>query len=219
MAISGIDALMNPNESARLAPQKTMDQQDFLKLLTVQMQNQDPTDPVDNTKMIADMAQFSSLEAMKQLNDTVTSMAQMFKMNQAIQASSLVGKSVVVPGAKVELLSGNAPVAILDVKESLSDVRAQIRDANGTVVREYSWDRLPTGQGDLKWDGTDMAGNPLMQGEYTLVAWGTNMEGGRTQVGTLVAQRVISVDVSSSGASLQLADGSETGLDEIQQIR
>lgn len=219
MAVSSIDSLMNPNEKARVAPQKTMGQADFLKLLTTQMQNQDPTNPVDNTKMIADMAQFSSLEAMKQLNDTVSSMSQMFKVNQAVQASVLVGKDVVVPGNKINLISGNAPIALVDIKQPLTDVKAQIRDASGTLVREYAWDRLPVGQGDLKWDGKDGSGNALMQGNYTVTAWGTNSEGARTAVGTLVAQKVVSVDVGSSGASLNLADGSAAGLDEIQQIR
>lgn len=219
MAVSAIDSLMNPNEKARVAPQKTMGQADFLKLLTTQMQNQDPTNPVDNTKMIADMAQFSSLEAMKQLNDTVSSMSQMFKVNQAVQASMLVGKDVVVPGNKISLISGNAPVALVDIKQPLTDVKVQIRDASGTLVREYAWDRLPVGQGDLKWDGTDNFGNSVFQGSYTITAWGTNSEGARTSVGTLVAQKVVSVDVGSSGASLNLADGSAAGLDEIQQIR
>jgi flagellar basal-body rod modification protein FlgD len=219
MAVSSIDSLMNPNEKARVAPQKTMGQADFLKLLTTQMQNQDPTNPVDNTKMIADMAQFSSLEAMKQLNDTVSSMSQMFKTNQAVQASVLVGKDVVVPGSTVNLISGTAPVALVNIEESLTDVKAQIRNASGELVREYSWESLPQGQGDLKWDGKDASGNALPQGSYTVTAWGTNSEGARAAVGTLVAQKVVSVDVGSSGASLNLADGSAAGLDEIQQIR
>jgi len=219
MSVSGIDSLLNPNEKSRIAPQKTLGQDDFLKLLTTQMQNQDPTNPVDNTKMIADMAQFSSLEAMKQLNDTVSSMSQMFKTNQAVQASVLVGKDVVVPGSKINLVSGNLPVALVDIKEPLTDVKAQIRDSNGVLVREYSWDSLPVGQGDLKWDGKDSTGNPVMQGNYILAAWGTNSEGARAAVGTLVAQKVVSVDVGSSGASLNLADGSAAALDEIQQIR
>lgn len=219
MAVSSIDSLMNPNEKARVAPQKTMGQADFLKLLTTQMQNQDPTNPVDNTKMIADMAQFSSLEAMKQLNDTVSSMSQMFKVNQAVQASVLVGKDVVVPGSKVNLVSGSAPVALVNIEEPLKEVKAQIRNASGELVREYAWDSLPVGQGDLKWDGKDATGNPLPQGAYTVTAWGTNSEGARAAVGTLVAQKVVSVDVGSSGASLNLADGSAAGLDEIQQIR
>lgn len=207
------------NEAARVAPQKTMGQEDFLKLLTTQMQNQDPTNPVDNTKMIADMAQFSSLEAMKQLNDTVSSMSQMFKTNQAVQASVLVGKDVVVPGSQVNLISGSAPVALVNIEEPLTEVKAQIRNASGELVREYAWDSLPIGQGDLKWDGKDASGNALPQGAYSVTAWGTNSEGARANVGTLVAQKVVSVDVGSSGATLNLADGSAAGLDEIQQIR
>lgn len=219
MAVSGIDGLMNPSELSRVAPQKTMGQEDFLKLLTTQMQNQDPTNPVDNTKMIADMAQFSSLEAMKQLNDTVSSMSQMFKTNQAVQASVLVGKDVVVPGTNINLSTGKTPVALVNIEQPLTNVTAQIRDASGALVREYTWESLPTGQGDLQWDGKDATGNVLPSGVYKATAWGTDSEGARATVGTLVAQKVVSVDVGSSGASLNLADGSAAGLDEIQQIR
>lgn len=103
VANSALDALYNPNEAARIAPQKSLGQEDFLKLLTVQMQNQDPTNPVDNTKMIADMAQFSSLQAMQDLNKTVGSITQMMKMTQAMQASVMVGRSVVAPGSNLEI--------------------------------------------------------------------------------------------------------------------
>ena len=147
------------------------------------------------------------------------SMSQMFKVNQAVQASVLVGKDVVVPGSKVNLVSGSAPVALVNIEEPLKEVKAQIRNASGELVREYAWDSLPIGQGDLKWDGKDASGNALPQGVYTLSAFGTNSEGARASVGTLVAQKVVSVDVGSSGASLNLADGSAAGLDEIQQIR
>lgn len=214
-----LDALLNPNAAARVAPQKTLGQNDFLKLLTVQMQNQDPTNPVDNTKMIADMANFSSLQAMTDLNKTVTSMSQMFKMTQAMQSSSLIGRDIVGPGTKVPLVSGSMPVALVNLTQPLTDVHAQLRDASGAVVREYHWDSLPVGQGDLKWDGTDGNGNALNQGNYTLSAWGTDSNGARASVGTLVANKVVSVDLSSTGALLNLADGSQTTLDNVQQIR
>ncbi len=216
---AGLDALMNPNAASRVAPQKALGQNDFLKLLTVQMQNQDPTNPVDNTKMIADMANFSSLQAMQDLNKTVGSMSQMLKMTQAMQASSLVGHDVVIPGSKINLVSGSEPVALVDLDQPLTDVHAQIRDANGTVVKEYTWATLPSGQGDLRWDGTDNNGNALAVGKYTLSAWGTNSEGARSEVGTLVATKVSSVGLSTDGAILNMADGSQSSLDNIQQIR
>lgn len=207
------------NTAAQVAPQKTLGQNDFLKLLTVQMQNQDPTNPVDNTKMIADMANFSSLQAMTDLNKTVTSMSQMFKMSQAMQSSSLIGRDIVGPGSKVPLVSGSMPVAIVNLDQPLTDVHAQLRDSSGAVVREYRWDSLPAGQGDLKWDGTDGNGHALNVGTYTLSAWGTDASGARASVGTLVANKVVSVDLSSTGALLNLADGSQTTLDNVQQIR
>lgn len=219
VAGTALDALMNPNQAARVAPQKVLGQQDFLKLLTTQMQNQDPTNPVDNTKMIADMAQFSSLQAMQDLNKTVGSISQMLKMTQSIQASALVGHDVVLPGTTVNLQSGSLPVAIVNLDQPLTDVHAQLRDVNGNVVREYTWQTLPSGQGDLHWDGTDSNGNTLMQGQYTLSAWGTDSNGARASVGTLVASKVVSVDLSTSGAMLNLADGSQESIDSVKQIR
>jgi flagellar basal-body rod modification protein FlgD len=216
---AGLDALMNPNAASRVAPQKALGQSDFLKLLTVQMQNQDPTNPVDNTKMIADMANFSSLQAMQDLNTTVGSMSQMLKMTQAMQASSLVGHDVVIPGDKINLVSGSEPIALVDLDQPLSDVHAEIRDASGTVVKEYTWANLPSGQGDLRWDGTDSNGNALAVGKYTLSAWGTNAEGARSEIGTLVASKVASVGLSADGAILNMADGSTSSLDNVQQIR
>jgi flagellar basal-body rod modification protein FlgD len=217
--VPSYDQIYTPNTAARVAPQKVLGQQDFLHLLTVQMQNQDPTNPVDNTKMISDMANFSSLQAMQDLNKTVGSISQMLNMTQAVQASTLVGHDVVVPGTKVPLATGVAPVAMVNLDQSLTNVHAQLRDSTGNLVREYTWDTLPAGQGDLKWDGKDSKGNVLAPGTYTLSAFGTDSAGARATVGTLVANKVTSVDLASTGATLNLADGSQTSLSNVQQIR
>jgi flagellar basal-body rod modification protein FlgD len=218
--VNSFDSVYTPNTAARVAPQKSLGQNDFLKLLTVQMQNQDPTNPVDNTKMIADMANFSSLQAMQDLNKTVSSMSQMLTMNQAMQASSLVGHDVVMPGKNITLdASGTAPTALVNLDQTLSDVNAEIRDQSGSVVRSYKWATLPSGQGDLKWDGTDNNGKALSVGNYTISAWGTDANGARASVGTLVANKVLSVGLTSTGSVLNLADGSQSSLDNIKQIR
>jgi flagellar basal-body rod modification protein FlgD len=218
-AVKTFESVYTPNTAARVAPQKTMGQNDFLRLLTVQMQNQDPTNPVDNTKMIADMAQFSSLQAMQDLNTTVGSMSQMLKMTQAMQATTLVGHDVVIPGTKVTLESGSSPVALVNLDQKLTDVNAELRNAAGVVVKKYKWDMLPEGQGDLKWDGKDDSGNALPVGKYSLSAWGTDSEGARATIGTLVANKVVSVGLDTTGSVLNLADGSTSSLDNIQQIR
>jgi flagellar basal-body rod modification protein FlgD len=218
-AVKTFESVYTPNTAARVAPQKTLGQNDFLKLLTVQMQNQDPTNPVDNTKMIADMAQFSSLQAMQDLNKTVGSMSQMLKMTQAMQATTLVGHDVVIPGSNVTLDSGSSPVALVNLDQKLTDVNAELRNASGVVVKKYKWDMLPEGQGDLKWDGKDDSGNALPAGKYSLSAWGTDSEGARATIGTLVANKVVSVGLDTTGSVLNLADGSTSSLDNIQQIR
>jgi flagellar basal-body rod modification protein FlgD len=212
-------SIYTPNEAARSAPKKMLGQDDFLKLLTTQMQNQDPTNPVDNTKMIADMANFSSLQAMTDLNKVVGTIAQQLKMTQAVQASMLVGRSVVDSGTTISLEDGVTPVAQMTTDKEMTDIKVQIQDAAGRTVKTFTGDKLAVGITDLGWDGKDDSGNALAAGNFKVLAYGKNSAGGSEQIGTLVAIKVSSVDVGTNGAVINLADGTSTTLDNVKQIR
>lgn len=217
-AVNSYDSVYQPNTSARVAPQKTLGQDDFLKLLTVQMQNQDPTNPVDNTKMIADMAQFSSLQAMKDLNTTTTDMLTQMKMSQALQASALVGKSIVDTGTTVTVEAGKTPVLQLNADKAYTEVKIQIQDESGRTVRTATTDAINEGITNSGWTGVDDAGNQLPAGKYQVMAYGLNDVGGTEQISTLVAFKVASVDIGTTGAVVNLEDGTSTTLDQVKQI-
>jgi flagellar basal-body rod modification protein FlgD len=217
-SVTSYDSVYTPNAAARVAPQKTLGQDDFLKLLTTQMMNQDPTNPVDNTKMIADMAQFSSLQAMKDLNTTSTGMLTQMKMSQALQASGLVGKNIVDAGTKVTIREGETPVLQLEADKAYTDVKIQIQDESGRTVRTATTDSISSGITDSGWTGIDDAGNTLPPGKYSVLAYGLNDAGGSEQISTLVSLRVSSVDLNATGAVVNLEDGTSTTLDQIKQI-
>jgi len=80
----------------------------FMKLLTTQLQNQDPTKPTDNSQMIAQLAQFSSLQGISDLNKTVTGFQSTLQSNQVMQAAGLVGKAAIVKGDSAHMYSSTA---------------------------------------------------------------------------------------------------------------
>jgi flagellar basal-body rod modification protein FlgD len=182
------------------------------------MANQDPTNPVDNTKMIADMAQFSSLQAMKDLNTVAGTMLTQMKMSQAVQASALVGKSVVDTGTTVTVEAGKKPVLQLESIKELTNVKIQIQDASGFTVRTATADKINEGVTDSGWNGLDDKGQELPPGKYKVLAYGTNDVGGTEQVSTLVGFKVTSVDIGAAGAVINLEDGTSTTLDNVKQI-
>ncbi|WP_294946162.1 flagellar hook capping FlgD N-terminal domain-containing protein [Sulfurivirga sp.] len=193
-------------------------QEDFMRLLTTQLQNQDPTDPMDPKDMITDLTGFNQLEAMLKLNASVENMVQGFASLQTMQAASLIGKSVKVAAQEVEYQPGLTPQIRLTSDQPLQDVRLVISDGNGPVkeiaVGTLNADRL------AEWDGTDESGNPVPAGTYKLTAYGTDANGEIQSVTTIVPTRVTSVAVEPSGASLKLslATGEVVDLDSVREI-
>lgn len=130
---------------------------DFLKLLVAQMNNQNPLEPQDNTEFVAQLAQFSSVEGIDNLNNTVDDMATELRSSQALQASSLVGQSVVVPGNEYGFLqSGDLIASYSDVPATTSNVRLQIKDNTGQTLETIDLGYHDKGAMSLRWDGANL---------------------------------------------------------------
>ena len=127
----------------------------FLQLLVTQLKNQNPLDPQDNTAFVAQLAQFSSLEGITTLNDTVNSLSGGLQSSQALQASSLVGRSVIVQTneAYVDPASGKPFNGTVVVKDADSKPVITITDADGEVVRTLEMGSQKAGNADFTWDG------------------------------------------------------------------
>jgi flagellar basal-body rod modification protein FlgD len=192
----------------------------FLQLLVTQMQNQNPLDPQDNSEFVAQLAQFSSLETMQNLSTSVDSISGMYQSSQALQASSLVGSSVIVDvgSTTVDTTAGLTGTVIVPGAATMSSVK--VYDASGNIVRTIDMGEQ-TGASNAKfsWDGKDETGNVLPTGTYSFKADAT-IDGTSTSLATYLPATVSSVTMgtATSAMTLNLANGATIAMDKVKQI-
>ena len=193
----------------------------FLQLLVTQLKNQNPLDPQDNTAFVAQLAQFSSLEGITTLNDSVNAISGNFQSSQALQASSLVGRSVIVQTGEAYVdpssdkpFNGTVVVADADSRPVIS-----ITNADGEVVRTLELGTQKAGSVDFTWDGKDDDGLLLDKGNYTFTA-SSKTDTGTTALTTYLPATVNSVTLSKTGGEimLNLAGLGSIGISKVQTI-
>ena len=214
--------LAKPKEGVK---QQHLGQKDFMKLMLAQMNHQDPMKPMDNGDFLAQMAQFSSVKGLKDLKDSFGSLATSLQSSQALQASSMVGRTVLVPGKTTELATGGTLIGAVDVPNSTADVKVNIVDASGEVVKTLDLGSQKEGVTHFSWDGVLDKKAPdgtVMQakaGKYSVQAQ-MQTDGKPQAVNTLIADKVQSVSLGKPGepVTLHLAAAGKTSLAEIKQI-
>ncbi|MEW9625449.1 flagellar hook assembly protein FlgD [Rhodanobacter geophilus] len=151
----------------------TMDQADFLKLLTTQLQAQDPTNPTDNSQFVSQLAQFSQLASTQDLNTSLNSLSSQItgalQTSQVLGSVGLVGRHVLVPSASLSY-AGSALSGAVGITNTASDVQLVIKDGSGKVVRTLDLGAQQSGLANFSWDGTDDDGNPVPAGDYSITA-------------------------------------------------
>ena len=176
----------------------------FLQLLVTQLKNQNPLDPQDNSAFVAQLAQFSSLEGITTLNSTVSSLAGNYNSSQALQASSLVGRNVIVQTNTVQLDDpSKGMTGSVSVPSSIAGGTVSITDSSGTVVRTLDLGSRAAGSASFTWDGKDKDGNLVKTGTYTVKA-NASINGTSTDMATYLPATVNSVTISQTGGELML---------------
>ena len=156
-------------------PNAQMGKDDFLKLLTVQLKYQDPLNPMENTEFIAQMAQFSSLEQLQNMNQSMEkNLGAETQLQTAFQnnlATSLVGKSVEIPTQEIEYDGENTTTMTYRLEQGARTANFRILDARGQLVRDFELDPSVR-YGDISWDGKSDAGGEVPAGAYLVRAEG-----------------------------------------------
>lgn len=140
-------------------------QNQFLKLLTTQLQNQDPLNPMDNAQMTSQLAQISTVDGIQQLNATLQTLLGNTNDSQAMQAAALVGHEVLVPGSSMTLSSG-AGYGGFDLKTAADKVTVTVTDSSGHVVRTMNLGSAEAGSNMFSWDGKTDSGTAAADGTY-----------------------------------------------------
>ena len=195
-----------------------MGKQDFLTLFTAQLQNQNPLDPVKNEAFVAQLAQFSQLEALTNMQSSLDGFVKSMSSGQLLSSSALIGRKVAVADGVIPLQQGGSIDASIDLSEGASGVSLTVQDSQGRTVQELIAGAQNPGTTRLTWDGLDAMGNPAPTGYYRLTA--TAVVNGKTTnvpVNTLVTVR--SISTASDGAIRLEVDGGKTvPLKDVQRV-
>lgn len=196
---------------------QSLGEKDFLTLMTAQLQNQDPMKPMDNSQMLSQLAQFSTVSGITALQTSFGNLSSALTSNQTLQASGLIGHSVLVPASRMAFDGTRAVNAGATVASS-GDLQISITDASGQLVRNIDLGTQSAGLSTFQWDGKDNSGNTVAAGNYSFTA---NVVNGTTaQAATgLVAGNVNSISVDSSGAlTLNLQGLGSVAMSQVRQI-
>jgi len=213
-----LKAMQQNSDPSSSAPKKAMGQADFLRLLTTQLQNQDPSKPMDPTSFVTDLTQMSQLQATTKTNDSILAMTKGFQNLQTMQAASIIGKNVQVKGKSFSHAQDVSSQFRLAADQPLTNVKVVISDANG-VVKKIDLADMQAGEKVVDWSGKDDYDQSKPSGVYSLTAYGTDVHGDIKSIDTVVASKVNSVGVGSDGGlTLTLATGERVGMDTVREI-
>lgn len=204
--------------SSKTGSSSSLGKDQFMNLMLAQLNNQDPLNPTDNTQFLAQLAQFSSLEQMQNLNTSVNNFATQFRSQQALQASAMVGRSVVAQSSTATLGASGKISGYADLSNATDDLKVQILDSSGSLVKTMDLGQQSAGQVAFNWDGTDQSGNTMPPGTYAMNAIASTGSGSE-QVSTLISANVNSVSIGSDGSvTLNLADMGSVPMSSVTQI-
>ena len=206
------------------APQVTgsrgeLGQEDFMKLMITQFQNQDPFSPMENGEFLGQLAQFGTVNGIEQLNAAFAGLQGSILNDQALQAANLVGHSVLAASDVGHLEDEGRIAGAIETFASVSDVEVEITDINGQLIRRLNLGEQPAGLVRFEWDGSTQDGSRAEPGHYqvtTRVIRGGYIESAET----LLESRIESVSLGGNGQGLTLNvnGGSTLSLNDVRRI-
>ncbi|MBN4081299.1 hypothetical protein JYT44_02930 [Caldithrix abyssi] len=201
--------------------QASMAKDDFLKLLIEQLKYQDPLSPMESQDFAAQLAQFSSLEQLKNMSGMMEESINVdLMLTQAINntmATNFIGKSVAAVGDTINLKTGEAVDLTFKLKGQAETVKVKILDVAGNVVKEIEMGALSSGKHTLNWDGKNLYGETLPAGEYRfeIEALDANQEAVGSQ--TMILGMITGIKYGNSGAVF-MVDGKEIPFNKVLEI-
>jgi flagellar basal-body rod modification protein FlgD len=197
---------------------KDLGQEQFLELMTAQLQNQDPFKPMESGDFLSQIAQFSTVEGIGDLNDAFSGLSQSLVSNQALQATNLVGREVLAPTGVAALGTGGTIRGNVELPAASGEVVVNVYDQAGQVVRRLELGSQAAGPVAFQWDGLKNDGQFASPGSYFISAE-ASIDGQFESVETLLASEVRSVTLSNSGGLLLDLDGiGSLDFSEVRQI-
>lgn len=191
--------------NAEIDAEQQLQQEDFFALLSQQLAYQDPFEPVENSEMIAQMASFTTAEGITNMGTEFAGLKEVLTSSQALEASSLVGKKVLIPDNVGYLAESGDLSGSINTDTGAYNAIVSVQNSSGEVVRSISLGDIGAGNNRFSWDGLDSEGNRLSEGTYTLKANGTvNGTGEELLVATYAHVESVSLGGGQTSVNLNL---------------
>ncbi len=172
IGLSTVSSVAAANEKAKAGKKNdALGQEEFLSMLTTQLSYQDPSNPVDNSQMVTQLAQLNMVTGIASLNDTVNSLSSSVTSAQALMASSLVGQDVKLSTSNCYFNGSDPTQFVVDAGDGSTGMKVTITDSTGSIINEIPIGDA-SGEVNLYWDGSDKNGNPVAPGNYSFSVTG-----------------------------------------------
>jgi len=209
-------------EDVKDAAKKTnedMGKQEFLTLFTAQLQNQNPLEPVKNEAFVAQLAQFSQLEALTNMQGSLDNFVKSYSGERMLGSAALIGKKVSVIDTPTQLTTGGVIDGSIDLPMGASQVQLSVHDSQGRLVQELvAGPQLP-GTAPVSWNGKDATDKPAPSGLYRLSATATvNGKSVPVPVSTLSTVRAISSNPADGSVSVEVDGGKTMLLTDVKRV-
>jgi flagellar basal-body rod modification protein FlgD len=217
-----LDGIRWKNEDYKVANEGSngmLTQADFFALLTQELANQDPTKPVDNNEMISQMTAFSTTDGVAELNKKFGSFADSMTSSQALQASSLVGRSVLVNDNIFGMGEGDTAKGKVVTESPASNVNIYVENIAGEIIQTVPVGNVPAGGFVFNWDGQTSDGKSAPEGAYRFRVAGL-VDGEASELQAMTYRNVESVTLAGAGGSiiLNLNGGSNMALSDVVEV-
>jgi flagellar basal-body rod modification protein FlgD len=217
MDIAPVNPETNNNASLFNNASDILGKDDFLTLLITQLQNQDPLNPTDSTEYTAQLAQFSSLEQLSNINANIEYLQLYQESINNAQAVSFIGKEITALGDAVQVGEGVADSCEFELAANASGVTIKIYDETGNLVKTIEKGAMETGRQTVDWDGTDNNGNPVADGDYAFEVMAVDGDGQEIQAITYTSG-IVSGVTFSNGTTYFIVESQKIPIADIIEV-
>jgi flagellar basal-body rod modification protein FlgD len=215
-AISGIGSSTTTSQAATDAQKLADDLDDFMTLLTTQLQHQDPLDPMDATEFTSQLVQFASVEQQITQNSNLETLITAQENSQLASVASYVGRFVEAESSTLQVYGGEAEFNYV-LHDDAAGTIINIQDENGNTVFTAEGN-VTQGKHGVVWDGTDLSGNQVADGLYTLTVSALDEDGSPVDITTTTIGKISGVSYAGTEPTL-LINNLEIGLDQVISLK
>lgn len=223
MSVVSNSGILGQYEAAKVASatkehKSNMDQTDFLTLLVAQLEHQDPLNPVDDKDMTAQLAQFSSLEQLTNINTGINSLVDAQNKGSMLSAVGFIGKGIKADGYSLSKAGDTTSTVYYSLGESVANMQVNIYASDGTLVRTDVIGAKQAGEFQYTWDGKDTSGTKMADGTYGVAIIAEDSSGAPVLVQSKISGEVTGVVTQNGVTMLQLKDGRTVALSSVTEV-